>query len=37
MSDRRFLDTNVIVYAFDSNSGAKQARAQGILERELAQ
>ena len=31
MSDRAFLDTNVVVYAYDRHSVAKQARAQQIL------
>ena len=33
--DRAFVDTNVLVYAVDRNSPAKQARAQSLLE-ELA-
>ena len=31
MSDRRFVDTNVVVYAYDSVDPAKQAEAQRIL------
>ncbi len=31
MSDRRFVDTNVVVYAYDSADPAKQAEAQRIL------
>lgn len=31
MSDRVFLDTNVVVYAYDRHDPAKQARAQEIL------
>lgn len=35
MSDRAFLDTNVLVYAFDADSPVKQAIARRLLE-ELA-
>ena len=28
-----FFDTNVIIYAYDPRSGAKQARANGLMER----
>ena len=31
MSDRTFLDTNVLVYLFDGGNPAKQARVQQIL------
>ena len=31
MTGRRFLDTNVAVYAYDSSAGAKQATAQQVL------
>ena len=31
MSDRVFLDTNVLVYAYDGDAGPKQERAQSIL------
>lgn len=31
MSDKTFIDTNVLIYAHDADSGAKQARAKGIL------
>ena len=31
MSDRSFLDTNVLVYAYDKHERKKQARAQSIL------
>lgn len=31
MTDRRFLDTNVLVYAFDSHAPLKQRRAQDLL------
>jgi predicted nucleic acid-binding protein len=32
MSDRAFVDTNVLVYLFDRSAPSKQARAQQILE-----
>jgi len=32
MSDRVFLDTNVIVYLFDRDAPSKRARARSILE-----
>ena len=32
MSDRIFLDTNVLVYAFDDSDPAKKNRSLGILE-----
>ncbi len=32
MKDRRFLDTNVLVYAYDREDPAKQAVAQRVLE-----
>ena len=28
-----FFDTNVIIYAYDARSGAKQARANGLIEK----
>ena len=31
MSDRTFLDTNVLVYAYDRSDPQKQAKAQGVL------
>ncbi|MFL6234401.1 MAG: PIN domain-containing protein [Thermoanaerobaculia bacterium] len=31
MSDRTFFDTNVLVYIFDTDSPAKQARARDLL------
>jgi predicted nucleic acid-binding protein len=31
MSDRAFLDTNVLVYAYDRRDPVKQARAQALL------
>jgi len=31
MSDRIFLDTNVLVYSFDSDQSAKQGRAREII------
>jgi len=31
MTGRRFIDTNVVVYAYDSSAGAKQATAQQVL------
>jgi predicted nucleic acid-binding protein len=30
---REFIDTNILVYAFDTSAGAKQAAAQKLLER----
>ncbi len=32
MTARRFVDTNVLVYAFDEGAGTKQRRGQRILE-----
>lgn len=34
MSDKTFLDTNVLVYRFDDDEPAKQARAREILDTE---
>ncbi len=34
MNDRSFVDTNVLVYLFDADSPAKQARARQILEQD---
>jgi predicted nucleic acid-binding protein len=31
MTGRRFLDTNVVVYAYDSSAGDKQTTAQQVL------
>jgi predicted nucleic acid-binding protein len=31
MTGRRFIDTNVVVYAYDSSAGTKQATAQQVL------
>ena len=31
MSDRRFVDTNILVYAFDQSSGIKREQAQNLL------
>jgi predicted nucleic acid-binding protein len=31
MSDRAFVDTNVLVYAFDDDEPAKQARARSLI------
>jgi len=31
MTGRRFVDTNVAVYAYDSSAGTKQATAQQVL------
>jgi len=31
MSARQFLDTNVVVYAYDTSDAVKQAKAQGLL------
>lgn len=36
MTDRSFLDTNVLVYLFDRDSRAKQQRAREVLEEEAA-
>jgi predicted nucleic acid-binding protein len=33
MSDKVFLDSNVLVYAYDSSDRSKQAKAQELLER----
>jgi len=35
MSGRTFLDTNVLVYAYDRTDPAKQATASGLIERHL--
>ena len=32
MSDRKFVDTNILVYAFDQSSGIKRERAQSLLD-----
>ena len=37
MSDRVFVDTNVLVYLFDGDAPAKQRKARQILEEEGAQ
>lgn len=34
---RSFLDTNVLVYAFDTDAGEKQTRAQRLMEVEAAE
>lgn len=34
MSDKLFLDTNVLVYLYDSDAPEKQERARAILERD---
>lgn len=31
MTGRRFVDTNVVVYAYDSSAGDKQTTAQQVL------
>jgi predicted nucleic acid-binding protein len=36
MSDKLFLDTNVLVYLYDSDAPEKQERARAILERDGA-
>jgi predicted nucleic acid-binding protein len=33
MSDRAFVDTNILVYAHDSSAGAKNERARDLVER----
>src|SRR5687767_12068204 len=33
MSDRFFVDTNVLVYAHDNSAGVKHDRARGLVER----
>jgi len=35
MSDKYFIDTNVFVYAFDSNNPAKQKRANDLIKTAL--
>ena len=37
MSDRYFLDTNIIIYSFDGNNPSKQAIARGLIERGLSE
>lgn len=32
MSDKRFVDTNILVYAHDRSAGLKHERAQGLVE-----
>jgi len=32
MSDKRFVDTNILVYAHDNTTGAKHQRARALLE-----
>jgi predicted nucleic acid-binding protein len=32
MSDKRFVDTNILVYAHDRSAGAKHRRAQELIE-----
>jgi len=32
MSDKYFVDTNVLVYAYDRSAGAKHERAQALIE-----
>lgn len=32
MSDKRFVDTNILMYAHDSSAGAKHARAKAVVE-----
>ena len=36
MTGRRFIDTNVAVYAYDSSAGAKQVTAQDVLREAVA-
>jgi predicted nucleic acid-binding protein len=36
MSDRHFIDTNVLVYAYDTHCREKQERAKAVLEDALA-
>ena len=33
MTDRAFLDTNIFVYLYDSDSPGKQAKARALVER----
>ena len=33
MSDREFVDTNILIYAFDRTAGGKQAIAAALVER----
>jgi predicted nucleic acid-binding protein len=33
MSDKAFVDTNILIYAHDSSSGVKHARALALIER----
>jgi predicted nucleic acid-binding protein len=37
MSDRTFLDTNVLVYLYDTDAPEKQRKARDVLERSPAQ
>jgi len=34
MSDKYFVDTNILVYAHDRSAGVKHKRAQALLEQE---
>jgi predicted nucleic acid-binding protein len=36
MSDRYFLDTNILIYTFDRHDEAKRARASGLVEEALS-
>lgn len=33
MSDRQFVDTNILIYAYDTSAGQKHLKAQALLER----
>lgn len=37
MNDRQFVDTNILIYAFDRSAGEKQSAARELLERLWAQ
>ncbi len=32
MSDKQFIDTNILIYAYDSSAGTKHERARALLE-----
>ena len=32
MSDKRFVDTNILMYAHDTSAGAKHDRAKALVE-----
>jgi predicted nucleic acid-binding protein len=37
MSDKTFLDTNILVYLYDTDAPEKQEKSRGVLEQASAQ